>query len=397
MSAAVEAALIVIGVALAVPVLTIVVEIIAGARRHAPVVPTGREGPRPNVAVLVPAHNEEKALACSLRSISGQLREGDRLVVIADNCSDDTANVAKRLGAEVTVRSNLALRGKGYALDHGLEFLKRTGAPEMVACVDADCQLGAGCIDRLARVCLDTGSPVQAAYVIRPAQPAGRFSDIVIFAWLVKDYDRPLGLSRMGYPCQLAGTGMVFLWSDISAVNLNNANLVEDLTLGLDLALNGKFPRFCPDAFVISEVAPGGNPSLAQRARWEHGAIVTAIRYAPVLAGRFWRSWNVSLVAMTLDLVVPPLALLLLLIAGHFVVAAILYALSGSVVPLWLAVLNNTFFLMSVGVAWWCRGREIISLRSLALAPVYALRKVPLYLRLFLNRQTEWVRGNRSS
>jgi len=103
------------------------------------------------------------------------------------------------------------------------------------------------------------------------------------------------------------------------------------------------------------------------------------------------------LVAMMLDLLVPPLALLSLLLAGHFALAALMYALSASVVPLWFAGINNALFVMSIGVAWWCCGRETVSLRILALAPVYALRKIPLYLRLFVNRQTEWVRGSRSS
>ncbi len=393
MLSAIEVVLIVVGALLAAPALTICIEIVAGARRH--VALAIQEGPRPHVAVLVPAHNEEAAVTRNLGSILSQLKQGDRLIVVADNCSDDTANVARGKGAEVTVRTNLTLRGKGYALNHGLKFLKQTGAPEVVMCIDADCQIGANCIDRLGRVCFDTRSPTQAAYIMRPPQPAGRFAPIVAFAWLVKDYVRPLGLHRMGLPCQLAGSGMAFLWDDICSVNLTNANLVEDLTLGLDLALNGKFSRFCPEALVTSEVAAGGTPSSEQRARWEHGAITTAIRYAPLLIGRFLSSGNVFLVTMMLDLVVPPLALLLLLLVGHFVLAAILYVISGNVAPLALATINNVLLMTGVGVAWWCCGRDFVSLCTLAMAPVYALSKVPLYLRLFVNRQTEWVRGKR--
>ena len=98
---------------------------------------------------------------------------------------------------------------------------------------------------------------------------------------------------------------------------------------------------------------------------------------------------------MMLDLVVPPLALLLLLLAGYFVLAAGFYALGVSVAPLTLAAANIALFLVAVGVAWWRHGRDIVPLRMLALAPAYALRKVPLYLRLLINRQTEWVRGKR--
>jgi glycosyltransferase involved in cell wall biosynthesis len=349
------------------------------------------------VAVLVPAHDEERALRLNLGFISSQLAKDDRLIVVADNCSDDTASVAHEGGAEVTIRSDPALRGKGYALDHGLEFLKQTGAPEVLVCVDADCELAPGCIDRLVRSCRDSRSPSQAAYIMRQPQQGRGFAPIVAFAWLVKDFVRPLGLHRMGLPCQLAGSGMAFLWNDICSVNLKNGNLVEDLTLGLDLALAGKFPRFSPDALVMSEVAAGGTPSFAQRARWEHGAIATAIRYAPRLISRFCKTGDVRLVAMMLDLIVPPLALLLLLLAGVFVLAATLYALGATgAVPFALASANCALFLTAIGVAWWWRGRGIVSLRTLALAPFYALGKVPLYLRLFAKRQTEWARGKRS-
>ncbi|MGH6683328.1 MAG: glycosyltransferase family 2 protein [Pseudolabrys sp.] len=391
MAGAIEVILIALGVVLAVPVLTFCAEIAFGARRYAarPV----RDGARPRVAVLVPAHNEETTLVRHLGTMLAQLRAGDRLVVIADNCSDATAAVAREQGAEVTARIDPALRGKGYALDHGLNFLQQTGAPEVVICIDADCEIGTNGIGRLARACAGTRRPVQAAYMMNPSQTAGPFAAIVVFAWLVKDYLRPLGLHRMGLPCQLMGTGMAFLWDDIRSVNLKNANLVEDLTLGLDLALNGKLPRFCPGARVISEVAAGGTPSFAQRARWEHGTIATAIRYVPLMARQFFRNGDLRLLAMLLDLMVPPLALLLLMLVGYFFVAAAFIAFS--VASLALAVANIALFAAAIGVAWWRHGRDIVPLAALALAPIYALVKVPLYLRLFAGRQTAWVRGKR--
>ena len=393
MAGAIEVVLIALGAMLAVPVLTLCLEIACGARRYT--APSVRDGARPRLAVLMPAHNEEHVLPRHLEFILSQLREGDRLVVIADNCSDMTADVARKLGAEVAVRSDPARRGKGYALDHGLQFLEQTGAPDIVVCIDADCRVETDCIDHLARACAVTRRPVQAAYIMNPQQTAGRFAAIVVFAWLVKDYLRPLGLHRMGLPCQLMGSGMAFLWDDIRSVHLENANLVEDLTLGLDLALKGRYPRFCPGTCVISEVAAGGTPTFAQRARWEHGTIATAIRYAPLLFGRICRTGDVRLMAMMFDLVVPPLALLLLLLTGYLVLAAGFYALGASVTPLALAAADATMFLAAIGIAWWCHGRSIVPLRTLALAPVYALAKVPLYLRLFAGRQTAWVRGKR--
>lgn len=86
------------------------------------------EGWRPRVVVLVPAHNKHLVIGETLASISRQLETGDRLVVVADNCSDHTADTARRLGSEVTIHSDPTLRGKGCALDHGLRFIQQTGA-----------------------------------------------------------------------------------------------------------------------------------------------------------------------------------------------------------------------------------------------------------------------------
>ena len=71
------------------------------------------------VAVLVPARDEAAGIAQTLNSIKAQLRVGDRLVVVADNCSDNTAEIVIRMGAEVSVRSDTSRVGKGYALDWG--------------------------------------------------------------------------------------------------------------------------------------------------------------------------------------------------------------------------------------------------------------------------------------
>ena len=78
------------------------------------------EGERGSVAVLMPAHNESRLIAETIRSVAPQLRSGDRLIVVADNCSDNTAAIAAAEGAEVVIRNDSVRRGKGYALDRGV-------------------------------------------------------------------------------------------------------------------------------------------------------------------------------------------------------------------------------------------------------------------------------------
>ena len=123
---------------------------------------------RKRIAVLVPAHNESSGLQPTLADLKSQLRQGDRLVVVADNCTDDTAAIAKQMGAEVTVRNDTTKIGKGYALDWGVRFLSDQ-PPEIVMIVDADCRVSPTTVDRLAFVCSTKKRPVQALYLMTAA------------------------------------------------------------------------------------------------------------------------------------------------------------------------------------------------------------------------------------
>ena len=129
--------------------------------------------PRPTVAVLVPAHNESLGIRATLQTILPQLTNQDLLLVIADNCDDDTAAIARETGAMVVERQDLQRRGKGYALDFGLKFLANA-PPDVVIVIDADCIVGAGAVERIARLAISRGRPVQATYLLaQPVNPKG--------------------------------------------------------------------------------------------------------------------------------------------------------------------------------------------------------------------------------
>jgi glycosyltransferase involved in cell wall biosynthesis len=130
-----------------------------------------REGERPRVAILMPAHNEESMLGGTLRTIMPQLQPSDRLLVVADNCTDGTPGVARALGAEVLIRADLTHVGKGYALDFGVRHLA-SDPPDIVIVIDADCQVAAGSIDMLARRCKATLRPVQSLLRGARARPS---------------------------------------------------------------------------------------------------------------------------------------------------------------------------------------------------------------------------------
>jgi len=384
----------IVAILLAVPVAVLALQtLVAFARRvPAPLPP----GVRPRLAVLIPAHNESSGVTPTLKAVRSQLLDGDRCVVVADNCSDDTASVAAAAGAEVLERHDIDRRGKGYALDFGLRFLD-ADPPDVLVVVDADCLLTDGCLDRIGRLSLATRRPVQAVYLMTAPAPAKRSTQIAEFAFRVKNLARPMGFLRLGLPCQLMGTGMAFPWPVLRSIDLATGHIVEDLKMGLDLAAAGHPPLFCPDALVTSQFPVNEAGTKSQRKRWEHGHLSMIVGTAPGLLWHSLRTRDVASFALGLDLLVPPLALLVMASTLFAMLCLAFLAVGGSAWPLLVSLIGLGGLFVAVALAWLRYGRDVLPLATLALAPLYALKKIPLYLRFVVSRQAEWVRSKRDA
>ncbi len=345
---------------------------------------------RPSVAVLIPAHNESLVITKTIQTILPQLLPQDQLLVVADNCTDETANMARSLGANVVERFNTTLRGKGYALDHGIQYLHNR-PPQVVMIVDADCSLSAHFIQVLAQACLQLQRPVQSLDLMLAPANANLKMKIAEFAWAVKNKVRPLGFKALGLPCQLMGTGMAFLWTDITKMSLANGHIAEDMKLGIDFCRAAKAAVFIPDVLVTSLFPQGEQATTTQRARWEHGHLGMIISEAPSLLLESLKSRNMQMFGLACDLIVPPLAVLVLLCVAVFIVSFIAQAQ----LALLLSSLLLAALTVAVLLAWLFFGRAIISFKQLCYAPIYAMIKIPLYIKFFLNRQVEWVRSKR--
>jgi cellulose synthase/poly-beta-1,6-N-acetylglucosamine synthase-like glycosyltransferase len=352
--------------------------------------------PRPSIAVLIPAHNEEAGLLATLSSLQPQLGMHDRILVVADNCKDLTAEVARRAGADVVERSHAELRGKGYALDFGVQALA-AAPPDVVIIVDADCIVRAGALARLASLAAQHHRPVQALYLMHTPAGSGPLKKIAEFAWIVKNKVRPLGWFRMNWPCQLMGTGMAFEWQTIRAARLATGHIVEDMKLGMDLALAGSPPMFCPDALVHSYFPTSSEGIQSQRTRWEHGHLSMITSTVPRTLFAALRRASPGLFAFGLDLCVPPLALLVLLVCGLSGLSGLLALFGGPVAPLVLGISAGAALGAAILLAWWRHGRAVLSGKELALAFVYVAAKIPLYFRFLFQRQVAWVRSKRDS
>ncbi len=388
----IECLLVVVAVILLIPALVVFVQVLAACLPQRRNIFTISEDM--HIAVLIPAHNESSGIIATLNSIRPQLKSTDRLLVVADNCDDDTAEIATANGAEVIERHDTTKRGKGFALDFGIRYLSKNPL-DVVVIIDADCILDANTLKPLAAYALNQGRPVQALYLMY-AKAANLKSSIAVFAWCVKNLVRPLGYANIGLPCQLMGTGMAFPWNIIANADLANGNIVEDMKLGIDLSVAGTPPLFYLNAKVTSYFPVATEVQAGQSTRWEHGHLAMILSEAPRLFMHGIAKFNKNLLAMALDLSVPPLALLVMLLFGYAVatgVIATLFDFAHLAFQITLAGVSLLAF--AIAIAWVGWGRNIISLSSLLLVPVYVILKIPHYVKFLFKRQKTWNKTER--
>jgi cellulose synthase/poly-beta-1,6-N-acetylglucosamine synthase-like glycosyltransferase len=383
---------------LSVPVAVLLVEVIAAlkAPRLEPF-EVQELNIEKRVAVIVPAHNESLGLVPTLQDIKAQLGAGDRLIVVADNCTDDTAVVATEAGAEVIVRNDPKRIGKGFAMGWGITHLSQD-PPDFVLFVDADCRLKADLIEGLKRVCHGVQRPVQALFMMQSADNSPVNHSFAEFAWILRNWIRPLGLRNLHCPVQLMGTGMMFPWNAINSVPLASSHLVEDLKLGLDLAKTGQAPHFFPFVKVTSVFPTSAKGTESQRQRWVQGHLATIGKFVPRLLAAGLMRGDLNVLVLALDLLVPPLSFLALLIAGTMVLTSSVALLGGPWLPAAIAGGNLVGFTLCVLLAWFRFGRQVFRAHEALSFGSFALKKIRLYGRMLIGgTASQWIRTDRST
>jgi hypothetical protein len=151
---------------------------------------------------------------------------------------------------------------------------------------------------------------------------------------------------------------------------------------------------FVPGARVDSVFPLSNDAAQAQRSRWEHGHLSTLLSAGPGLLWSAVSARDARLALMALDLMVPPLTLLLGLVLLDFLLGSVLASAIG-VWPMGIALTGLILVLAASLRAWWMVGRDLLSIGDLLRAPAHIVVKVPMYLKFVSRRQKEWVRTER--
>jgi hypothetical protein len=354
--------------------------------------------PSTRVIVLVPAHDEAALIARCVRS----LREQDypaglhRVVVIADNCADGTAAIARAAGASVLVRDVPGVRGKGRALRWAIDrVLGEESAPDAIAIVDADAVAGPSFLRTLVRPLEAGAGAVQGESLL--AEDGSSRTALRMAAFLLMNRVRPAGRAVLGLPCNLCGNGMLLARDVLVAHPWEAFTSAEDLEYTLQLRRAGVRPVFARGAILLSAAAPNRRAAAQQQLRWEGGKAHLARALVPGLAGQALRERRPLLLDAAFELALPPLGLLAAgALAGTS--AGVALALSG-VLPAaalapWLLALASIPVYVLAGLR--AADAPASAYRAMAQAPLFVLGKaLHAHDRLRFRGDT-WVRTERA-
>ncbi len=353
-------------------------------------------------AILVPAHNEELLIGKTLASLARLEYPTDRFAIhiIADNCTDRTAEIARAAGGNVHIheRMDSEKRGKGYALAWAFDLLMHDETHDDAYIVlDADAVVEPGFLAALARGMARGGLALQSHNAVLNAAESAT-SALRWLALSLMNYIRPLGRNALGGSSTLTGNGMCLTHEMLMRHPWQAFGLSEDYQYYLSLVASGERVLFVPDANVRSVMPTTARQLKTQDIRWETlspdaSSWQRRIAWRLFTEGLRHHSWT-RLDALA-ELLTPPLSAL----AGGC--ALLLVAAIALLAPLQIVVaaLLTAMLLVYVGSAFALLRPPWGVYRALVYAPAYIVRKLWIYfvLRRLRRNTTTWVRTSRSA
>lgn len=244
----------------------------------------GRYAGPMTVTVLIPAHNEQAGIGATLRSLSAQSRPPDRVIVVADNCTDHTETIARTAGVEVFPTVGNTLK-KGGALNQALQrLLPEQGDNDLVVAMDADTTIDANFLQSAVRRMADDRALMAVGGLFYGEEGGGLLGELQRNEYY--RYQRDIK-RRRGRPFVLTGTASVFRPAALRKVAAergrrlpgvpgdvyDTAVLTEDNELTLALKSLGALIVSPAQCTVVTEVMPNWRSLWAQRLRWQRGAL----------------------------------------------------------------------------------------------------------------------------
>ncbi len=340
----------------------------------------------PRFALLIPAHDEALLIGDALESLHRleYPRAAYRIIVIADNCTDNTAAIARSRGAIALERFDTTRIGKGYALEWALQILE-CAAPEArydgemgqtegtkkleaasgagvplatprtarrfnadansgiapppsapipaadfevdfsfdaIVILDADTVVSPNLLTAFADGLAQGQTVMQARYEVLNVGEGWR-TKLMACALALAHVVKPLGRERLGLSDGLKGNGMCFARKVVQAVPWSGESITEDIEYTLRVCRAGYRVAFLPQAAVWAQMPTTGAQAVSQRKRWEGGRYRLLREVAPRLLAEGFATHSRILRDRAAELIIPPFAELFAVPLALFLVCAL--------------------------------------------------------------------------
>jgi 1,2-diacylglycerol 3-beta-glucosyltransferase len=351
-------------------------------------------------AIIIPAHNEEKVIEGTLRSAKQIAYPNDLfdVVVVADNCTDQTAKIALANGAIVFERFDATKRGKGYALNWIIpQVLNRLPKYDACVFVDADSIIRPNFLDEMNASLHEGKRIIQSSDLVLDNSNSWRVQ-LMLIAFALQNYVRPLGKSRLGFSTPLKGNGMCFSSDVLRTMKWDEGSLGEDLDMGLELIRQGERIHFNPDAVVYAIMPTHASSAATQRVRWEGGRFASMKNRVPAVMRDAWRRKSLYILEAAIDAAYPPLAIMLIGSSMFLFLNWLLlrFELIASLLPLWAWATVIGMLVLHCVLGMILAKVHPRNLLAFLYVPRFLIWKIGVYVSMALGRAGKgWVRTER--
>ncbi|HUS15299.1 MAG TPA: glycosyltransferase family 2 protein [Chloroflexia bacterium] len=367
-------------------------------RRRAPV---PAAAPTTRFSILVPAHDEALVLGPCLTSLTSfdypaALR---RVIVIADNCTDATASIARASGVTVYERHDAERRGKGYALNWAMPRLLGgdAGWTDAVVIFDADTLADAAFLRHLDSRLRRGSLALQGRYDL--LNPFHNWRTALLYcALLLFNRVRTLARDTWGWTNLLKGNGMCFARAVVDRFGWNAYSLAEDIEFTTTLLHAGIRVDAVGEAILYAQAPQTAGQADSPRMRWEGGRVALARRDGLRLLRDALRERSPAKLDWALDLLMPPLAILVgvpgILLLGN-VLLMLLAGAPAHVGVAWALALFGIgcYVVAGLGIG----GADPRAYLYLLATPLLLVWKLRIYALMLLGRGARgWVRTERT-
>lgn len=341
--------------------------------------------------VVIPAHNEE----CRIVSLLSSLREASyppalvRILVVADNCDDETAAAARSAGALVCIRRDALQLGKGHALSFGLAQIGND--LDALVFLDADCVVSPNLFSVFNQRLAQGESVIQAYYTMRAPSSSGR-NALRELALVLVHRLRPLAKRHFGGSAGLKGSGMCFSRNALERCRWTSTGLAEDTEQHARLLQTGLRVTFAPEVTVTGEAPATLSDAWGQHSRWEAGRVAVARRYGPgLLFGGISRG-SVAMIDAGIELLIPPVSIVMLGLGAAAIIGALMQSTVVAGAAFGGLALLGAYLAVGIILA---AARPADVVRAVVALPRYITWKAALYAQAIVASPETWERTRR--